>query len=588
MYARALAAPALLAGSADAAIDMGVGCDAGVGRSTDLINAINLANIEGGGTIRLAAGCTYTFTQKNNDWYGPNALPPIQSAITIEGNGATLVASHVGDPTPATANAFRFFYVSGGMESPAGALTLHRLTLRGGYAKGGDSGFGGGGAGMGGAIFNQGTLALIDTTILGCTAHGGNYNPNIFGGGGMGQDGDPAGQQGNGGGFGGSMLPGAFQPLSSGGLGGNPGSGGGGGGFLPGDNGGNGMTASGNNIVPGGRGGGRGGLGGSPGGGDGGQGGEGGSVAAGGHGGGFGQGRDGGGTVGGGGGVGSGGGGNVYGAGHPGAGGGFGGGGGFCGAGGFGGGAGTEFGAPTLPGFGGGTGGGAGMGGAIFNHTGSVQLRNASLIGNTAVGGTGITTYGSGLGAAIFNLNGTVEISFSTIARNTVINSNGMPISGGPADGAVYSIAYGNDILDGSASGALLTIRNSIVFATAGAASEVVNNAVNGNNPNVAGLTFAGANIVPSYSNYSFLDGNSTTPFNADPKFGSLSTYPGAPLVLPIGAASPAYNAAADCKDAGGNPVTTDARGIARPQFGACDLGAYEYDGDYIFANGFD
>src|SRR5579885_3157296 len=75
MYARALAAPALvaalLAGSADAAIDVGVGCDAGVGRSTDLINAINLANIEGGGTIRLTAGCTYTFTQKNNDWYGP-------------------------------------------------------------------------------------------------------------------------------------------------------------------------------------------------------------------------------------------------------------------------------------------------------------------------------------------------------------------------------------------------------------------------------------------------------------------------------------------------------------------------------------
>src|SRR5581483_6265035 len=184
----------------------------------------------------------------------------IQSAITIEGNGATLVASHVGDPTPATADAFRFFYVSGGMESPAGALTLHRLTLRGGYAKGGDSGNGGGGAGMGGAIFNQGTLALIDTTILGCTAHGGNYNPNIYGGGGMGQDGDPAGF-GTGGGFGGSMLPGAFRPLSAGG-----------GGFLPGDNGGNGMTASGNNLVPGGSGGGRGGLGGPPGGGDGGRG----------------------------------------------------------------------------------------------------------------------------------------------------------------------------------------------------------------------------------------------------------------------------------------------------------------------------
>ncbi|GAA0707556.1 choice-of-anchor Q domain-containing protein [Dokdonella soli] len=57
---------------------------------------------------------------------------------------------------------------------------------------------------------------------------------------------------------------------------------------------------------------------------------------------------------------------------------------------------------------------------------------------------------------------------------------------------------------------------------------------------------------------------------------------------MPLSASSPAYNAAYICADAQGHPIATDERGVARPQFGSCDLGAYEYDNDYIFANGFD
>ena len=56
--------------------------------SSLLIAAINQANAESGDTLVLAAGCTYTFTVANNFWYGPNALPAIQSTMTIEGNGA--------------------------------------------------------------------------------------------------------------------------------------------------------------------------------------------------------------------------------------------------------------------------------------------------------------------------------------------------------------------------------------------------------------------------------------------------------------------------------------------------------------------
>ena len=180
-----------------------------------------------------------TLTTIDNYWYGPNALPPIASAITIIASSGTgeLVASHVGDPTPATANAFRFFYVSGGLagELPAGSLTLVNMILQGGYAKGGDSGAGGGGGGMGGAIFNQGNLALINVSLIGNTAQGGKVtgNSNSLGGGGMGQD--APGYPWDGAGFGGALGS------SYGGAGGGPNAmllgGSGGGGFITGSTG---------------------------------------------------------------------------------------------------------------------------------------------------------------------------------------------------------------------------------------------------------------------------------------------------------------------------------------------------------------
>ncbi|MDE1961990.1 MAG: hypothetical protein KGH80_10350, partial [Xanthomonadaceae bacterium] len=173
---------------------------------------------------------TQVFTATDNWWYGPNALPPIASVIAIDGGttGVTLVASHIGDPTPATANAFRFFYVSGGLsgELPAGTLVLRNLSLSGGVAKGGEGGAGGGGAGMGGAIFNQGSLQLVGVTLTANSANGGGSNGTGTGGGGGGMGADPTG---GGGGFGGS-LGGMYG--GAGGTGAASGGAGGGGGFL--------------------------------------------------------------------------------------------------------------------------------------------------------------------------------------------------------------------------------------------------------------------------------------------------------------------------------------------------------------------
>ena len=613
---RALIAASLLAflQTAHAAHNSHAGCFKGDGDVAALIGAINAANASGGGTVTLAPTCVYTFTSIDNHWYGPNALPPIQSAVVIVGQGAILQAAHVGDPSPSTGNAFRFFYVSGGMESPAGSLTLRNITLRGGYAKGGDSNYGGGGAGMGGAIFNQGELTLDAVTLVDNTAQGGNTStsPTLGGGGGIGQD---AQADGSGGGFGGSDLPNAFQPLSLGGRSSSAG-GGGGGGFLAGDAGYNSIPGA----VVGGNGGGLGALGGvggyyngyvstTPN--DGGSGGYAfGALGVDGAGGGFGEGGIGSSTYpgpgggGGGGGIGGGGGLGAYaGAG----GGGFGGGGGsgfYAGNGGFGGGAGTAGANTMYGGFGGGWGGGdtgpfcggggAGMGGAIFNHAGMVRMTNVTITDNAAHGGNevfsrAVGAAGSGLGGAVFNLNGSVAIAFSTIARNS-ISANSPYYMNTPSDAAIYSVAYGNRIQDGGTSAASLLIANTIVYDTRNADNEVVNRAVDGLGHNIAELSFDGANVIRSYSNTSVFNGGPDSPLSGDPLLGPLSTSgpKGAPPTMPIPSGSPAYNAAGSCEALGGVWLSTDERGITRPQAELCDIGAYEFDGDYIFASGFD
>jgi hypothetical protein len=152
---------------------IGVGCS-----PTELVNAVNTANATPAtpDTITLTAGCTYTFTAPHNHWYGPNALPPIASTITIEGNGAVIERD-------AAAIKFRLFFVGADptraetldYTSPgAGNLTLSNLTVRGGLAKGGAGATrAGGGAGMGGAIFNQGRVTLSAATLTANTAQGG-------------------------------------------------------------------------------------------------------------------------------------------------------------------------------------------------------------------------------------------------------------------------------------------------------------------------------------------------------------------------------------------------------------------------------
>jgi hypothetical protein len=559
-----------------------------------LIADINTANSNGqSNVINLSPG-VYNLTKIDNFWYGPDGLPPIFSNLTIHGNGATIARdTNPADNTPA----FRLFYVSGGMELPAGSLTMDNVTLEGGLAQGGDGGLaqgggnlgGGGGMGAGGAIFNQGMLNLTAVTLTNNEALGGSSGVT-----GLGDDG---GGMGPGSGFGGSLAGGPFG--GAGGTGspfippGTLGIGGGGGGFVTGANGADGSA-----------GGGGGGLGGfGSGGGDGGNGISSGRPGPNGGGGGsfgVGGGFMGGGGVGGGGGAGASGGG----------GGGFGGGGGSGGStgtggrggsGGFGGGGGGGGGGVGLggsAGFGGGSGGviisggpggGGGFGGAIFNMgadsadagSGQATLVNCTFTANTAQGGNGGRggnggNGGSGYGGAVFNLDGQVTLTNDTLdANNTGGGSGGSGVSNGtPGDsdgGEVYNLAFGNDIRTGNPATATLLLNNSILADSNGSSNDLVSNVVNGQGSNTATVS-GSSNLVMSnlIENGSTIDPSVIT-VTDDPNLGSLQDNGGLTFTMLPGPNSPALGA--------GDPnlaPSTDQRGLPRPPGGPTDLGSVQ------------
>ncbi|MFO0938524.1 MAG: hypothetical protein U0798_18625 [Gemmataceae bacterium] len=235
--------------------------DSGMG---SLRQAILDANVDPGqDTIVFtgdAAGGTVSLTSKGGTNYGPNAFE-ITSQIIIQGSGSMAETLEIASTSDTT---MRHFYVA-----PSGTLGLDHIQLTGGIAQGGDGGDGwnggGGGAGMGGAIFNQGTVVLFNSTLYGNQAFGGNgggLSGGVGGGGGGGMFGDGGNSFQTGGGGGGYFgNGGAGNSASAGGGGGTNANGenGANGGLGGSVNGGNGGTTTTANGQPGGIGGGGGG-----------------------------------------------------------------------------------------------------------------------------------------------------------------------------------------------------------------------------------------------------------------------------------------------------------------------------------------
>jgi hypothetical protein len=527
---------------------------------TDHFVTTDCAAGTGNDTIVLPGGAVFQMGNIIDDahnYMGPTATPIIFSNITIEANGSRLEPL-TGSPQ------FRAFAVGtasinlnpGGtanVVSGTGSLTIRNGHIRGFVVKGGDGGDagGGGGLGAGGAIYvNGGGLTVESCTFEANGAIGGNGG----GGGGTGGGGGGGGLAGNGGtdsggGGGARGNGGGGQGGGAGGGGGTLGNGadgtstnGGAGGLKCGGNGANPFNNSGGDALC---------VGGGGGGGStkiidlqhafdtGGQGGKG-SYGGGGGGGGFDTGTGAHGGFGGGGGG--------SGAFAPGAGG---------GDGGFGGGGGSGFGQFPVGGgagkggFAGGNatgdgnnffgGGGGALGGAIFNDSGTVVVRNSTFFNNFVdrgiKGGPGADN-GADAGGGIFSRNGSLTVLGSTISGNRSTGSGG-------------GLAAINDGATAS-----LTIRNTIIANNGGDECFFVGTVTHSGSGNLIVQNFGCPGMVSM----------------ADPQLGPLQINdPGSTPTMAITTASPAFDAGDD-----NNCPPTDQRGVTRPQFAHCDIGAYE------------
>ena len=502
--------------------------------------AINLANSTQDITaISFASsldGQTLTLSTVGDGGAGPSAFL-INSLVTIVGpgggSGITLAV--------AAGTTMRLFDVTA-----SSSLTLENLTLENGVAhgqKGGssDGGAGGGSAGMGGAIFNQGSLTILDSTLTGNTAAGG------AGGSSYGQAGLSHPSRGNGGGGGAGLAQGGGNASGDGGAAGG------------GPNGGNGRIAVGfpygGNAYGGFGGGGGGGYGGVP------FSGASARAALGprGAGGGFGAGGGGGGDYdgsanppGGYGGFGGGGGGGCDYVGHihPGS---LGGAGGVSHYGGGSGGAGIEQ--------GGGGGGGAGMGGAVFNEGGAVSITNSTFYGNAAYGAMGGSslegesgTAGKGLGGGLFNRNGTITVTNSTFSGNTAAQ-------GGRG---IFNLG------DSTGNTTVSTTATAYIFDTIiGQADTAVQDFTGKTNGSGNNATSGSGNLIRTQSGFT-----GAIVSTADPLLGSLQNNGGQTETLALSASSPAID-----KGIKAGAAPTDQRGFPRDpdNAGAVDIGAYEF-----------
>jgi uncharacterized repeat protein (TIGR01451 family) len=191
-------------------------------------------------------------------------------------------------------------------------------------------------------------------------------------------------------------------------------------------------------------------------------------------------------------------------------------------------------------------GGGAALGGAIFNDSGSVIIQNSTFTRNSVAPGPGSASNGGADGGgAIFSRNGSLTVMNATISGNrSNVNGGGITVIN---DGAGASLKLDNTILANNGGDFECKTVNSVGTKGAG-------------------------NLILAMSN----SGCPNVAVTSDPQLGVLQVNsPGDTPTMAIQSGSSAADAGDDAALANDN-ITTDQRGVPRPQGPHSDIGAFE------------
>lgn len=188
-------------------------------------------------------------------------------------------------------------------------------------------------------------------------------------------------------------------------------------------------------------------------------------------------------------------------------------------------------------------------GGICNNNASTLSVENSTISHNTAIGGR--------TGGGILNFAATqLSISNSTIYENQAGGSPGFE-------------GRGDSIADDYSPPGSISIKNSILASpNRGIGNECIWFTPVSGGHNIFGDSTCGQNvaggdlIVPALQLDALTNNGGSTPTHALP--------PGSPAIDAI--------PSADCTTIGGQTVSTDQRGIARPFGSGCDIGSYEFD----------
>ena len=239
----------------------------------------------------------------------------------------------------------------------------------------------------------------------------------------------------------------------------------------------------------------------------------------------------------------------------------------------------------------------ASSGGGITNVQGSMTLTNVTVSSNTAAnsGGGGIlnvhgvmtltnvtvsdnsdTTFaGAGTGGGGITNVGAMELTNVTVSGNSTIG-----FGGGIVNGSSLAIGGVMTLTNVTVSGNTARVDGGGIFNGNGAVTlynSIIANSTPDNCAGSSAITSGGHNLEGADSCGFTAPGDLT---NTDPLLGPLQDNGGTTETHALLPGSPAIDAipVADCTDPLGNPITTDQRGVDRPQGTACDIGAYEFE----------
>lgn len=289
-------------------------------------------------------------------------------------------------------------------------------------------------------------------------------------------------------------------------------------------------------------------------------------------------------------------------------------------------------------GFDGGAGGNA-MGGAIYS-TGALTMRDSSVHGVSATAGGGGNggpskhslefpdappgpagngaSGGNVYGGALHSAGGATLINVTLIADSAVGGFGGyggtyydpgdIPVGVGPGGNGGWVVG-GVWLWQGSSKASFSTFHAGDYDLGAGGLNGGANGvfsgrfaaASDGSSPmTITKSVFSAAAATDPIAPASYCDGSAITVSHgiadhacggaivAAPELGPKAIGAlGIVTLPPVSGSGPTIDAAPDCLDANGQPVTHDANGEPRPQIGACDLGAHEVP-NAVFANGFE